>query len=332
MTDELEPKEFEVTAKAATEACQNAANAHDRAVLLAEAGLLGVLAPEDVGGLDLPLRFAVPVAAAAGGGLLGFPLIEAMVLAKALASIADDVAGAICSGESVATIAWKGVLEDGAASAVPMGMDADQVLIFRKDGGAVLVSADKLQREPADQWDLEVPSAALRWSGPLTGIEIDAETAGNLRSEANILRGATIQGSAAQCLALAVDYAQQRVQFGKPLSANQALRHRMSRDALAVETMRSGLIRALAAKGAHVLIAREAAWLNAARSGPVVAESAIQVFGGMGFTWEVPLHRHLRQMRALSGHGAAADGIEALGQAILTGASNSWYEDMSNGQ
>ena len=75
-------------------------------------------------------------------------------------------------------------------------------------------------------------------------------------------------------------------------------------------------------------MARRAAWLGAARMGPACAESAIQVFGGMGFTWEVPLHRHLRQMRTLAIQGQAAASVSALAETLISGSSNQWYEEV----
>jgi alkylation response protein AidB-like acyl-CoA dehydrogenase len=145
-----------------------------------------------------------------------------------------------------------------------------------------------------------------------------------------ILRSAFVRGSAQTCLELAADYAQDRSQFGKPLSANQVLRHRLSRDALAVETMKNSLIRALRAEGEERALAVETAWLGAAKAGVGVAESAIQVFGGMGFTWEVPLHRHLRQMRTQAVYGAAAEGVEALGDRLISSRPNAWYKEIAH--
>lgn len=330
MTDELDPREFENPARAVTEACATAVNGAARAALLAEAGLLGVIAPDDVGGLGLPLRFAVPVAGAAGARLLAFPLIESLVLAKALAGVDAREAGRICAGETVATVAWSGVAEDGIVANAPMGEDAEKVLIFCADGGAVLASKSNVLRlEPgSDEWDVDAPAASFRCDGPLEGIALDMDTVRTLRADADILRAAFIHGSASHCLSLAVDYAQERVQFGRPLSAYQVLRHKMSRDALSIETIKNGIARTLSDHGENDGLVREAAWLNAARLGPTVAENAIQIFGGMGFTWEVPLHRHLRQMRAQSAYGAAADSVEALGRMLITSSFNDWYGEV----
>ncbi|MFC6760940.1 hypothetical protein ACFQFQ_17935 [Sulfitobacter porphyrae] len=51
----------------------------------------------------------------------------------------------------------------------------------------------------------------------------------------------------------------------------------------------------------------------------------------MGFTWDVPLHRHLRQIRAQAGYGAAAERLETLGDALLSTPGNTWYGEIANG-
>lgn len=331
MLDELDPKEFEDTARAVVASCADAADSAARGALLAEAGLLGVMAPEDLGGMDLPIRFAVPVVSAAGAGLLSYPLIESILLARHLAPVDPALAGAIVAGEALATIAWTGHAEAGAVGGAPMGGEAGHILVFLADGGAGLVRPGAgIPTLPGSGCDVDLPDSALVPGDAPPRPVMDARAVAALHADAAILRAAFIMGSAAQCLSLAADYAQERVQFGKPLSANQVLRHRLSRDALVVETLRAGLSRALREPAEGAAIAREAVWLSAARIGPDVAESAIQVFGGMGFTWDVPLHRHLRQMLAQATYGASTRGIDTLATAIMAGESNEWYGDLAN--
>lgn len=331
MLDDLDPKEFEDTARSVVESCAQAKDCAERGKLLAEAGLLGVVAAEDVGGLGLPMNFAAPILCAAGEGLLAFPLIETLLLSRALAGVDRDMAARICSGETLATIAWLGTDEDSELAGAPMGMDAEHMLIFRRNGTAVLAPVGNAVRAgEIASFDIDMPEASIHISGAFEGVELDAATVEGLLEDAKILRAAHIQGSAARCLKIGADYVQQRSQFGKLLSYNQALRHRLSRDALAVETIRNAVARALANEGEVAEWARDAAWLYAAQAGPSIAESAIQVFGGMGFTWEVPLHRHLRQMRAQARYGGAPKGLEDLGDAILLGTSNPWYGEIAD--
>ena len=331
MFDELDPKEFEDTARAVIETCAAATDTAARATLLAEAGLVGIIAPEAVGGLGLPIRFAVPIVSAAGAGLLAYPLIESILLARHLAPVAPTIASAIAAGESVASIAWNGCAEDGVVGGAPLGLDAAQVLVFLAGGGAALVRPGAgADIQPGAGLDVDAPDSSFTLTAAAPTALLDAEAVAALRADAALLRAGFVMGSAAQCLALAAEYAQERVQFGKPLSAYQVLRHRLSRDALAVESLRTGLTRALAEPAEGAAMAREAVWLAAAQIGPNVAESAIQVFGGMGFTWEVPLHRHLRQMHAQATYGAATAGLDALAADLLTDTNNEWYGDLAN--
>lgn len=332
MFGDLDPKEFEDTAQSVVEACENAEGIAAKAGVLAEAGLIGVSAPEEVGGLGLPLDFAVPVVAAAGAGLLGFPLIEAMVLSRALAKVDPVRAKAITNGKTVATIAWQGKAEEGVVGNAPMATEAGEVLVFKADGSAVLTAfGNEVVAEAVPAFDVDAPEARVRLAGAVEGVKLSASIVDQMRADATILRTALVRGSAEKCLTLAVDYAQDRSQFGKPLSANQVIRHRLSRDKLAVETMRAALSRALGpVAGGDAALARETAWLSSARAGITVAESAIQVFGGMGFTWEVPLHRHLRQMRAQAGYGKAAQGVEELGARVISSRNNEWYGDLAH--
>jgi alkylation response protein AidB-like acyl-CoA dehydrogenase len=331
MLDDLDPKEFEDTARSVIEGCAKAKDCAERGRLLAEAGLLGVVAPEEIGGLGLPMKFAVPILSVAGEGLLAYPLIETLLLSRALAGVDQVMAARICSGGTVATIAWLGTDEDGELGGAPMGTDADHVLVFRRNGTAVLAPvANAVRTEETASFDIDMREASIHISGTFDGIELDAATVADLLEDAKLLRAAHIQGSASRCLKTASDYVQERSQFGKLLSYNQALRHRLSRDALAVETMRNAVARALSTEGTVAQWARDAAWLYAAQAGPAIAESAIQVFGGMGFTWDVPLHRHLRQMRTQARYGGASKGLEDLGDTILLGTSNPWYGDIAD--
>ena len=103
---------------------------------------------------------------------------------------------------------------------------------------------------------------------------------------------------------MAVAYAKQREQFGKPIGSFQAVKHMCADMLVAAETARAAVHAAAvtidqpdvgdpdrAAAGAG-LLAAEAAIKN--------GKTSIQVHGGMGFTWEVPAHLYLMRARVLS--------------------------------
>ena len=51
--------------------------------------------------------------------------------------------------------------------------------------------------------------------------------------------------------------------------------------------------------------------------GSAISEGALQIHGGMGFTWDVPVHRHLRRVRALQAQGEASVTLAALGRRYI---------------
>jgi alkylation response protein AidB-like acyl-CoA dehydrogenase len=131
-----------------------------------------------------------------------------------------------------------------------------------------------------------------------------AEDARRWRRDQAVLGGALLVGLAAGTLDMAVAYAEQREQFGKPIGSFQAVKHMCADMLVAAETARAAVHAAAvtidqpgvgdpdrAAAGAG-LLASEAAIKN--------GKTCIQVHGGMGFTWEVPAHLYVMRARVLS--------------------------------
>jgi alkylation response protein AidB-like acyl-CoA dehydrogenase len=101
-----------------------------------------------------------------------------------------------------------------------------------------------------------------------------------------------------------VDYLQTRTQFGTPIGKFQAIRHRMATVLLEIEQARSAMINAAAALSAKRLIrerAVSAAKFTIGRVGTLVAEEAIQMHGGIGMTWDLPLAHYAKRL-VMIGH------------------------------
>ena len=124
-------------------------------------------------------------------------------------------------------------------------------------------------------------------------------------------------GHAAAALDLGVAYAKERHQFGKPIGSFQAVKHMCADMLVHAEVARAGLHAAACLADEPDVVASEAdaagcsadelleravrgAKLLADEAAIVNARGAIQVHGGMGFTWEVPLHLHLKRAHVLS--------------------------------
>jgi alkylation response protein AidB-like acyl-CoA dehydrogenase len=147
--------------------------------------------------------------------------------------------------------------------------------------------------------------------------EIVSDLGSQLSRDGALLTAALQVGHAAATLELAVAYAKERQQFGKPIGSFQAIKHICADMLVRAEVARAAVhaaaclvdqpdvaaleghsvgrsaddVVARAVYGAK-LLADEAALKN--------ARAAIQVHGGMGFTWEVPLHLHLKRSRVLA--------------------------------
>ena len=108
-------------------------------------------------------------------------------------------------------------------------------------------------------------------------------------------------GAASAGLDLAIDYASERQQFGRAIGSFQALKHLIADAHVDREAARSSILYAAAALDEGLPDGREAASIAAAhgaRASRGVIETALQVFGGIAFTWEHDIH--LLQRRVLS--------------------------------
>ena len=140
-------------------------------------------------------------------------------------------------------------------------------------------------------------------------------------------RGATyasaeMLGGAQAVLDRSVEYAKERTQFGKPIGSFQAVKHRCADMLVDVEGMRSSVYWAAWAIGAadpEASIAASTAKVWCSDASKRVMGSALQVHGGIGFTWEHDLHFFLKRAQSdqLS-FGTASDHRARLGTMLRT--------------
>ncbi|MEP6626300.1 MAG: acyl-CoA dehydrogenase family protein, partial [Acidimicrobiia bacterium] len=186
----------------------------------------------------------------------------------------------------------------------------DDVVVL--DGDTVrVIEASGLAADGPDDWPLDPLTPVWRLRDALPAGEPYAETATALRRQGALLTAAFSVGMADRLTDLAVGYAQERQQFDRPIGSFQAVKHLCADMAVRAEIARvavhaaacvmedaetGSLDRALA--GAK-LLAGEAAVLN--------GRSATQVYGGMGFTWEVDVHLYLKRAWVLETQFGGAD-------------------------
>jgi acyl-CoA dehydrogenase len=259
---------------------------------VAEAGFAHLLLPEERGGFGGDWGDLFAVARLAGVHALPAPVGEAVVAAWAL-----DAAG-LSALEGSATIAGgadgaiAGDRYSGVLRAVPWGGDVDFVVAVL-DGMVVrLRVADAVverRLSPAgDPRDDLTFNAALAESAPTT---IDLFACGAF------LRTAQIAGALDAALSASIAYANERVQFGKPISKFQTVQQNLAIfavEAAAVNSAGQGAARAADAGDAGFEFA--AAKLRANMAADQGAALAHQVHGAIGFTLEYPLHLLTRRL------------------------------------
>jgi alkylation response protein AidB-like acyl-CoA dehydrogenase len=129
-------------------------------------------------------------------------------------------------------------------------------------------------------------------------------------------------GAAQRALELAVEYAKERIAFNKPIGSFQAVQHLCADMLRSVELGRAaGYYACWAADDADPVEAHRASTMAKAFASdafPQLGGSAIQVFGGLGFTWEHDIHLYYKRLLSLAYTlGSADDALEALAALVL---------------
>ncbi len=169
-----------------------------------------------------------------------------------------------------------------------------------------VVPAAALMPQAMATLDLSFPLHELRppgsWSGERIAI-VDQDRLAAILDEACAFSCAALcaemVGSAEQCLAEAIDHLKTRVQFGQTIGSFQALQHKAADMAIQLEGMRA-FVSALAAPGFVCTMANPDLQMAKAyiSDGYVtIAETCLQLYGGMGYSWEHSVHRRLRHAR-----------------------------------
>lgn len=245
--------------------------------------------------------------------------VEAIVDGSTIAAFAHDEPGSHYEMARVATSATRagaGWTLTGAKSVVAQGEAASFFVISARTSGAIDDEAGiSLFIVPRDATGLTVtgtPSidggrvAELTFDGMQLGADaiLGAEGEGYATLERAIGRGvlalcAESLGAMEAAKAATLDYLRTRKQFGMVIGSFQALQHRMADLLLEIEQARSAVINAAAVLDADRLTrekALSAAKMSIGRIGTLVAEECIQLHGGIGMTWELPLAHYAKRI------------------------------------
>jgi alkylation response protein AidB-like acyl-CoA dehydrogenase len=262
----------------------------DRWRELGDLGLFSLLLAAAAGGVEGGWADAVVAFEELGRALVPGPLVWTQLLA-------GTVPGA-ATGEAIVA---------GIDRADPSGIvefpDRLDHLAVVDDAGIWLVPAGDLVVELLRPLDPLTPVARLTAPLPQGDLILDAEAAARLRIHGAALTSALLLGSSQASAALAVAYAKERQQFGRPIGAFQAMKHLLADTFTRAEIARGAVYAAgvtlddPAVGSAERAVA--AAKLTAAEAALANAKTCIQVHGGMGFTWEIDAHLYLKRAYAL---------------------------------
>jgi alkylation response protein AidB-like acyl-CoA dehydrogenase len=317
---------------------------------LAGLGAGGLLAPERVGGTGLSMVDLGVVLEEAGRALYPGPLLSSAVGAVSLAVAlgADELVAPLVSGERTGTVArlepgrrydWRapGTTASGAGRLrghklhIADGATADLLLVAATGpSGFGVYALDRdapgLVIEPTPTVDGTRPTASARFEdAPARRLASGPEALAATAATADLLAiGAAVDGVGAAACALdqAVEYAKVRHQFDRPIGSFQAVQHLCADMLRAVELSRAGAYYALWAAAADVAERHRAATMVSAYAGewlPWVGASVIQVFGGVGFTWEHDAHLYYKRLLSLPHAlgGGPAEQLEELARLVL---------------
>ena len=280
---------------------------------LGETGVFALTLPEP-SGTGLSMAEAVVVFEELGRALVPGPLVGTFLAARAgvVEGAADGRAqvGVHCAGGG--TGAGPGpVLVEHLVS-------LDALLVFADDGNgpARLLAPIGAAADGAVRVEAPLDPLTPLWhvDAPLAGEPVAGDDGGGLWRDGALLTSALQVGHAAAALDLAVAYAKERQQFGTPIGSFQAIKHMCADMLVRTEVARAAVHAAACLADAPDVVETEAAVAGctpgqlvdrSVRGAKLLADeaalgnarTAIQVHGGMGFTWEVPLHLHLKRAR-----------------------------------
>ncbi|MEU2713191.1 acyl-CoA dehydrogenase family protein [Streptomyces sp. NPDC007205] len=300
-------------------------------------GLAGLLVPEEQGGQGASPREVAVVLEELGRAVAPVPyLTSAVVATEALLACGDEVLlGQLASGRTIGalavglhtppgavvkTVRLENAVLHGELTGVADAAVADVLLVPADDGGLYAVQADAVTITSQTSLDLTRPLATVRLEGTPGRRVGDAEPAVRraLRAAAGLLASEQL-GVADWALTETVRYLKERKQFNRPVGGFQALKHRLAQLWLEVVNLRAAARASAAAlaSGEEVEVSVAVAQAYAAPVAVHAVEEALQLHGGIGMTWEHPIHLYLKRAKADSiAYGTAGAHREALAELV----------------
>ena len=268
---------------------------------LASLGLVGLLAPEDLGGLGMDeVDLVLPLEEVGYAGLpepLGEVAAVTVPLLVALGTNeAHDVLGRVCQGEAIVVPALS-------VDPFPAHVRSADLVAAEVEGEIALVQPTGLALTDQPNVDHARPTVSI--DGVPGGQVVAAIPEDQLHlawARGAWMASAQLVGTGRRMLDLARDHALEREQFGVPIGSFQAVKHLLAQALVSVEFARPLVHRAAwsLANGApdvHDQVSRAKA--VASEAAAEAAKAALQVHGAIGYTWEHPLHLFMKRAWSL---------------------------------
>jgi alkylation response protein AidB-like acyl-CoA dehydrogenase len=268
---------------------------------LAELGVPGALVPDALGGMGFDERDLVLLLEETGRAALPAPVVATAAVGAPLLRDAGNPALAdlwlprVAAGDALFAVAHP------ANPFVTGAGVADLLLLAHGDElHAIERSAATLTHQPANDPARRLFSVA--WT-PSATTRIAAGAAARALLDAALDRGALACaaqaiGVADQLLAIAVAFAGQRQQFGRPIGSFQALQHKLADAKVKLEYARPVVYKAAHSVATHAAsrsVDVSHAKIAATEAAAFAARTALQVHGAIGYTWEQDLHIWMRR-------------------------------------
>jgi alkylation response protein AidB-like acyl-CoA dehydrogenase len=271
---------------------------------LEEAGLHRALLPESAGGFDVPVADALSLLRVAAEYALPLPLAETMLASRLLADAGLPVPDGpltiapVTNGEPLTLRADR---LHGVVSRIPWGRNAVALAALIESDGitrVALVQRHDWTDEPGENIARE-PRDTLRFDGAPVSVGLIDASLTDIRAIGAALRSQQMAGALMRLSAMTTQYAQDRVQFGRPIGKFQAVQQNLA--VLAGQTAAACAAadlaaEAVAAPGKLRVLPIAAAKARTGEAAGIGAAIAHQVHGAIGFTFEHSLHFLTRRL------------------------------------
>ena len=300
---------------------------------MAEQGWLAIERPEASGGLGMGFVEVAVLSEQVGLHLAPVPFAGTVLALHAIETATQTATGGastysgvselverLSSGKAIGAITWTrrpdqvvaerstgaadGWVLTGRPDPVVFGPVADVVIVPAEIAGSAGARELFLVENPPES--SRVSQSAMDLTRSLGWLSLEATPAilladtafSSLADRAAVAVSAEMLGAAQRVLDMTVQYAKDRVQFGRPIGSFQAVKHRCADMLVDVEGMRSAVYYAawcIAAESSDASSAASAAKIWCSEAAKRVMASGLQVHGGIGFTWEHDMHLFVKR-------------------------------------